>query len=97
MISSLSRSTQRNAPAVETTRSTTRRQDEGPQAKRSRERIDLAVKASATTLTELFGVGPIIAATLIGHSGDIGRFRNRDHRELNQAIHMAAVTDPRCP
>jgi transposase len=54
-----------------------RRLDE--QAKRSRDRIDLAVKASATTLTELFGIGPIIAATLIGHSGDIGRFRNRDH------------------
>ena len=37
------------------------------------------VKASATSLTDLFGVGPVLAATLIGHSGDIGRFRNRDH------------------
>ena len=37
------------------------------------------IKASATSLTDLFGVGPVIAATLIGHSGDIARFRNRDH------------------
>jgi hypothetical protein len=27
------------------------------------------VKASGTSLTELYGVGPIVAATLIGYSG----------------------------
>ena len=31
-----------------------------------------------TTLTELFGVGPIVAATIIGDVGDIGRFPSRD-------------------
>ena len=30
--------------------------------------------ASSTTLTEIFGVGPIIAAILIGYSGDPTRF-----------------------
>ena len=40
----------------------------------SRARITAAVAASATTLTEIFGVGPIIAAMLIGYSGDPLRF-----------------------
>jgi transposase len=40
----------------------------------SRERIITAVEASATTLTEIFGVGPIVACMLIGYSGDPTRF-----------------------
>jgi transposase len=36
------------------------------------------VAASETTLTELFGVGPIIACYLIGFTGDIARFAGRD-------------------
>src|SRR5215207_3859418 len=40
----------------------------------SRRRIGAAVAASATTLTEIFGVGPIVAAMLIGFSGDPTRF-----------------------
>ena len=39
-----------------------------------RERISAAVEASATTLTEIFGVGPIVACMLIGYSGDPTRF-----------------------
>jgi transposase len=54
-----------------------RRLDE--QLKASHKRIRTAVLASGTGLTELFGVGPIIAAMLIGHTGDIARFRDRDH------------------
>ena len=49
------------------------------QLKESHKRIASAVKASSTTLTDLFGVGPMIAATVIGNVGDIRRFRNRDH------------------
>jgi transposase len=45
----------------------------------SHKRIGAAVAASSTTVTELFGVGPMTAAILIGNTGDIGRFRNRDH------------------
>ena len=40
----------------------------------SRVRITAAVRASATTLTEIFGVGPIVAAMLIGFTGDPMRF-----------------------
>ena len=34
--------------------------------------------ASGTTLTDIFGIGPIIAAMLIGNTGDVARFANRD-------------------
>ena len=34
--------------------------------------------ASGTTLTDIFGVGDVVAATLIGHTGDIGRFPTTD-------------------
>ena len=48
------------------------------QLKASHKRIKTAVQASGTTLTELYGVGPILACELIGYSGDIRRFTNRD-------------------
>lgn len=44
----------------------------------SHRRIRAAIAASQTSLTELFGVGPVIACYLIGFTGDIGRFANRD-------------------
>jgi transposase len=40
-------------------------------------RIRDAVIASGTTLCELHGVGPVVAAVIIGHVHDIGRFRTR--------------------
>jgi transposase len=85
-------------------------------------RIKVAVAASGTSVTQVYGVGPIVAALLIGHSGDIGRFRSKGHyasynatapieassgprvrhrlnlhgnRQLNHALHMAAVTQVR--
>ena len=48
------------------------------QIKESYRRIRVAIKASGTSLTEIYGVGPIIAATLIGYSGDVSRFANLD-------------------
>jgi transposase len=99
-----------------------RRLDE--QLKASHQRIRAAVLVSGTSLTELFGIGPIIAAMLIGYTGDIGRFANRDHyaayngtapvefssggrtvhrlsqrgnRQLNHALHMAAICQMRQP
>lgn len=48
------------------------------QTKESDRRIRVAVKASGTSVTELYGVGPIIAAQLIGYAGDVRRFANRD-------------------
>ena len=47
--------------------------------KRSKTRITTAVNASSTTLTEIFGVGPIIAALTIGYTGDITRFPTAGH------------------
>ncbi|MCA0329549.1 MAG: IS110 family transposase [Actinobacteria bacterium] len=82
----------------------------------------VAVAASATTVTDVFGVGPVVAALLIGHTGDITRFptpghyasyngtapieassgkvvrhrlNQRGNRQLNHALHMAAVTQIR--
>jgi transposase len=46
--------------------------------KASHKRIRDAVRASGTSLTEIYGVGPIIAAQIIGYSGDVRRFANRD-------------------
>ena len=48
------------------------------QTKESHRRIRIAVKASGTSLTDVYGVGPIIAAQIIGYAGDVGRFANRD-------------------
>jgi transposase len=48
------------------------------QLKQSHRRIRTAVAASNTSLTDLYGIGPILACYLIGYTGDIGRFANRD-------------------
>ena len=48
------------------------------QLKASHRRIRTAVAASGTSLTGLFGVGPIIACYLIGFTGDVTRFASRD-------------------
>jgi transposase len=44
------------------------------QRKASEARIRAAVAASGTTLTEIFGIGDVIAATILGHTGDVRRF-----------------------
>lgn len=48
------------------------------QLKVSHKRIRTAVAASNTTVTDVFGIGPILACYLIGFTGDIGRFNSRD-------------------
>ena len=40
-------------------------------------RIEAEVEPSGTTLTEIFGIGPIMAAKIIGRVGDVGRFPTR--------------------
>jgi transposase len=45
----------------------------------TRTKLAAAVKASATSLTEIFGVGPVIAATVIGDVVTVARFANRDN------------------
>ena len=92
------------------------------QMRASKRRLETAVRASGTTVTDIFGVGPVVAAMVIGHARNIDRFANRDHfaayagtapiefesggrsirrlslrgnRQLNHAIHIAAVTQIR--
>lgn len=82
-------------------------------------RIVAAVRAADTTVTNVYGVGPIVAAILIGYTGDVTRFatkahyarynasapldassgpkprhrlNNKGNRQLNHALHLAAVT-----
>ena len=47
--------------------------------KTSKQRITTAVVALGTTVTDLYGVGPIIAAIMIGYSGDVRRFPTAGH------------------
>ena len=85
-------------------------------------RMALAVRAADTTVTELFGFGPVNTAIAIGHTRRVERFARRDrfaayngtapievssggrivhrlsrrgNRQLNHAIHMAAITQIR--
>ena len=48
------------------------------QLKESHRRIRVAVRASGTTVTDIFGIGPVIACYLIGFTGDVRRFATRD-------------------
>ena len=85
-------------------------------------RMEHAVAAADTTVTELFGFGPVNTAIAIGHARRVERFGCRDrfaayngtapievssggrivhrlsrrgNRQLNHAIHMAAITQIR--
>jgi transposase len=53
-----------------------RRADE--RLREANRKLAAAVRATDTTLTGIFGVGPVIAATLIGEVGDVSRFAGRD-------------------
>ena len=45
----------------------------------SKQRLRVAVEAADTSLTEIYGVGAVVAALLVGYSGDIGRFPTKHH------------------
>jgi transposase len=44
-----------------------------------RKKLTAAIRTSGTTLTGIFGVGPVVAATVIGDVRDVSRFPGRDH------------------
>jgi hypothetical protein len=44
-----------------------------------KKKLTVAVRSSGTTLTAIFGVGPVVAATVIGAVRDVSRFPGRDH------------------
>ena len=45
----------------------------------TRKKLAAAVQVAGTSLTGLFGVGPVIAAAVIGDVRDVSRFASRDH------------------
>jgi transposase len=45
----------------------------------TRTKLTTAVRAAGTSLTGLFGVGPVVAAAVIGDVRDVSRFPGRDH------------------
>ena len=60
----------RNPTAFSRGRSTARR--------RPASRLEVAVKASGTTVTEVFGAGPYVAATVVRYVVDVSRFVDRE-------------------
>jgi transposase len=78
--------------------------------KESHRRIKVAVKASETSVTNIYGVGPILAAGLIGYSGGNSPLRqprclcllqrdgsDRTVLRRESLVHMAAITQIRNP
>jgi transposase len=88
----------------------------------TRRRNAAAIEASKTTVTQVYGIGPLMAAIIVGRVGDVRRFPTAGHfarhngtapievssgpkrrhrlnprgdRQLNHALHMAAVTQVR--
>ncbi len=45
----------------------------------NRRRCAQAIAASGSSLTEIFGISDVLAAKILGHTGDITRFANADH------------------
>ncbi len=61
-----------------------------------RQRIKNAVDAADTTVTDVHGVGPIVAAYLIGYSGDVRRFPSAGHyARYNATAPIEASSGPR--
>jgi transposase len=50
----------------------------GAQMRDTKKRLTAAVRASGTTVTDVFGAGPVIAATMIGYVAGASRFPSRD-------------------
>jgi transposase len=49
------------------------------QRREARKKLAAEVKASGTSITKVFGAGPVIAATVIGDVVTVARFPSRDH------------------
>ncbi len=64
--------------------------------KDTKARIMLAVEASKTCLTDIYGVGPIVAALVIGHTGDVRRFVSRNQfASYNGSAPIEASSGPK--
>jgi transposase len=49
------------------------------QLRQTKKKLAAAVRGSHTTLTDIFGVGPVVARTIIGDIGDVSWFPGPDH------------------
>ncbi len=49
------------------------------QLRETKKKLAAAVRVSRTTLTDAFGVGPVVAGTIIGDVGDVSRSPGPDH------------------
>jgi transposase len=59
-------------------------------------RIGIAVAASGTTVTDVYGIGPIGAAVIVGHTGDVTRFPSAGHyARYNATAPLEASSGPR--
>jgi transposase len=59
-------------------------------------RIGTTVVASGTTVTDVYGVGPLGAALIVGHTGDITRFPSAGHyARYNATAPIEASSGPR--
>ena len=59
-------------------------------------RIHEAVEASGTSVTDVFGIGSILAATIVGHTGHVGRFPSAGHyARYNATAPIEASSGPR--
>jgi transposase len=66
------------------------------QLKELTKRIDVAVAASGTTVTDVYGIGSIGAALIVGHTGDITRFPSPGHyARYNATAPIEASSGPR--
>jgi transposase len=49
------------------------------QRRAAKRRLTAIVAASGTTVSQVYGAGPVVTATVLGDLGQIGRFPTRDH------------------
>jgi transposase len=66
------------------------------QLARLKTRITLAVETAGTTVTKVYGVGPVVAATILGQVGDVSRFGSAGHfARYNATAPIEASSGPR--
>jgi transposase len=65
------------------------------QLRETKKKLAAAVRATGTSLTEIFGVGPVIAATVIGGTGDVSRFAGRNAFAANNGTAPIEVSSGR--
>ena len=60
-----------------------------------RKRTAAALKASASTVTDVYGIGPMMGAIILGRSGDVRRFPSAGHfARHNGAAPIEASSGP---